>query len=131
MTETTATEATTTTATAAATTTTTSTEIAHYDVVIIGGGVVGCALARELSKYQLRVVVLEMYAEIGFGTSKANSGIVHPGHHDKPGTVKVQRFLSSLSTLTLLTTKKGTFSPDLFVFCATGQRRVWWCVVMS
>jgi len=32
--------------------------------------------------------VLETFAEVGFGTSKANSGIVHPGHHDKPGTVK-------------------------------------------
>jgi len=60
-----------------------------YDVVIIGGGVVGCALARELSQFQnLKVVVLETFAEVGFGTSKANSGIVHPGHHDKPGTVK-------------------------------------------
>jgi len=60
-----------------------------YDVVIIGGGVVGCALARELSQFKnLKVVVLETFAEVGFGTSKANSGIVHPGHHDKPGTVK-------------------------------------------
>jgi len=60
-----------------------------YDVVIIGGGVVGCALARELSQFQnLKVVVIEAFAEVGFGTSKANSGIVHPGHHDKPGTVK-------------------------------------------
>jgi len=60
-----------------------------YDVVIIGGGVFGCALARELSQFKnLKVVVLETFAEVGFGTSKANSGIVHPGHHDKPGTVK-------------------------------------------
>jgi len=60
-----------------------------YDVVIVGGGVVGCALARELSQFQnLKVLVLETFAEVGFGTSKANSGIVHPGHHDKPGTVK-------------------------------------------
>jgi len=60
----------------------------HYDVVIVGGGIVGCALARELSRYKLSVVVVEMYQEICFGTSKANSGIVHPGHHDKPGSVK-------------------------------------------
>jgi len=60
----------------------------HYDVVIIGGGVAGCAIARELSRYQLRVALLERYCDVGFGTSKANSGIIHGGHHAKQGTLK-------------------------------------------
>ena len=51
-----------------------------YDVAIIGGGVVGCSIAHELSRYRLRVVLLERATEVGFGTSKANSGIIHGGH---------------------------------------------------
>jgi glycerol-3-phosphate dehydrogenase len=61
-----------------------------YDVVIIGGGVVGCAIGRELMRYQLRVLLLEKEAEVGFGTSKANSGIIHGGHHAAPTTLKGQ-----------------------------------------
>jgi glycerol-3-phosphate dehydrogenase len=59
-----------------------------YDVAIIGGGVIGCAIARELSRYQIRTVVLEMCAEVGFGTTKTNSGIIHAGHHSPPDTLK-------------------------------------------
>ncbi|MFH1726187.1 MAG: NAD(P)/FAD-dependent oxidoreductase [Elusimicrobiota bacterium] len=59
-----------------------------YDVAIIGAGVVGCAIARELSRYRLRVVVLESCEEVGFGTTKSNSGIVHPGHHTSSDTLK-------------------------------------------
>ena len=59
-----------------------------YDVVIIGGGVIGSACARALSRYRLDVVLLERSAEIGFGTSKANSGIIHAGTHADPGTVQ-------------------------------------------
>lgn len=56
--------------------------------MIIGGGVVGCAIARELTRYRLDVMLLEKEAEVGFGTSKSNSGIIHGGHHTEPGTVK-------------------------------------------
>ncbi|MCP3997931.1 MAG: NAD(P)/FAD-dependent oxidoreductase [bacterium] len=58
------------------------------DVIIIGGGVVGCAIARELTRYRLDVALLESEIEVGFGTSKSNSGIIHGGHHTKPGTLK-------------------------------------------
>jgi glycerol-3-phosphate dehydrogenase len=61
---------------------------APYDVAIIGGGVVGTAVARELSRYDLSVVLLERNAEVGFGTSKANSGIIHAGAHAPEGTLK-------------------------------------------
>lgn len=60
------------------------------DVVIIGAGIVGCAIARELTRYHLRVALLERAAEVGFGTSKANSGIIHGGHHAAPQTHKGQ-----------------------------------------
>lgn len=59
-----------------------------FDVVIIGGGVIGCALARALARYRLHVALVEREAEVGFGTSKANSGIIHGGHHSSPATLK-------------------------------------------
>lgn len=61
-----------------------------YDVLIIGAGVVGCAIARELSRYQLNTVVLEKDADVSNGTSKANSGIVHGGYDSQPGTLKAR-----------------------------------------
>ena len=62
----------------------------RYDVVIIGAGVVGSAVARELSRYELSVAVLEKEEDVCSGTSKANSGIVHAGHDAKPGTNKAR-----------------------------------------
>ncbi len=59
-----------------------------YDVVIIGGGVVGCCIARELSRKELRIAVVEKASDIGEGASKANSGIVHAGHDAVPETLK-------------------------------------------
>lgn len=57
-----------------------------YDVVIIGAGVIGCAVARFLSMYQMKVCVLERGEDVCTGTSKANSGIVHSGVDAKHGT---------------------------------------------
>ena len=59
-----------------------------YDVIIIGAGVVGCALARKLSQYNGRIAVLEAAEDVSDGASKANSGIVHAGFDAKPGTKK-------------------------------------------
>ena len=58
-----------------------------YDVVVIGAGVTGCAIARELSKYELSICVLEKEEDICSGTSKANSGIVHAGFDPETGSV--------------------------------------------
>ena len=60
------------------------------DVVVIGGGVVGCAIARELSRYSLSVVLLESAPDVAMGTSKANSGILHAGFDNEPGTWKAR-----------------------------------------
>ena len=61
-----------------------------YDVMIIGAGVSGCAIARELSRYRLKIGVLEKEEDVCCGTSKANSGIVHAGFDAKPGTMKAK-----------------------------------------
>ncbi|MBP5599136.1 MAG: NAD(P)/FAD-dependent oxidoreductase [Lachnospiraceae bacterium] len=59
-----------------------------YDVVIIGAGVIGSCIARELSKYDVKALVLEKASDVCEGTSKANSGIVHAGFDAKSGTKK-------------------------------------------
>ena len=59
-----------------------------YDVIIIGAGVTGAALARELSRYKLKILLLEKETEPAFGVSKSNSGIIHAGTQNHPGTLK-------------------------------------------
>lgn len=61
-----------------------------YDVVIIGAGVTGSAIARELSRYKLRTCVLEKEEDVCSGTSKANSAIVHAGFDAEPGSLKAR-----------------------------------------
>lgn len=60
------------------------------DIIIIGGGVVGCAVARLLSRYEAEVAVLEGGSDVAEGASKANSGIVHAGFDAKPGSLKAK-----------------------------------------
>ena len=61
-----------------------------YDAAIIGAGVVGSAIARELSKYNINACVIEKDEDVCSGTSKANSAIVHAGFDATPGTLKAQ-----------------------------------------
>lgn len=59
-----------------------------YDVIIIGAGVSGAAVARELSRYKVKACVLEKEEDVCCGTSKANSAIIHAGYDAEPGTLK-------------------------------------------
>ena len=59
-----------------------------WDVCIVGAGIVGCALARELSRYRLRIVLVERSDDVGSGATKANSGIVHGAYSSPHGTLK-------------------------------------------
>lgn len=61
-----------------------------YDVIVIGAGVIGCCIARELSRFACRIAVVEREEDVCSGTSKANSGIVHGGYDARPGSWKAK-----------------------------------------
>ena len=61
-----------------------------YDVAIIGAGVIGSAIARELSRYNANICVIEKEEDVCNGTSKANSAIIHAGFDAKPGSLKAK-----------------------------------------
>lgn len=61
-----------------------------YDIAIIGAGVIGTMIGRELSRYQLKVLLLDKEEDVSCGASKANSGIVHGGYDAKHGTMKAK-----------------------------------------
>ncbi len=61
-----------------------------FDILIIGGGVIGSAVARELSRYQLRIAVLEKELDVACGNSCRNTGMLHAGFTYKPGSLKAE-----------------------------------------
>lgn len=61
-----------------------------YDVAVIGAGVIGSAIARELSRYQANICVIEREEDVCNGTSKANSAIIHAGFDAKPNSLKAK-----------------------------------------
>src|SRR6516162_9062900 len=60
------------------------------DVVIVGAGVVGTAIARTLARYELDCALLDAASDVGTGTSKANTAILHTGFDAKPGTLEAR-----------------------------------------
>jgi len=65
------------------------------DIVIIGGGITGCSIARELSKYNLNIVLIEKESDVACGTTKANNGQIHTGIGEKSGTLKKELCVES------------------------------------
>ena len=61
-----------------------------YDIVIIGAGITGSMLARELSRYELKIAVLDKENDIANGATMANSAIVHTGYDPVDGTLKAE-----------------------------------------
>ena len=80
-----------------------------YDVAIIGGGVIGSMLARQLSRYNLKICILEKENDIAMGASKANSGIVHGGFDPEPDTLKAK--LNSIGVEKLFSVAKELNAP--------------------
>lgn len=62
----------------------------EYDVIIIGAGVVGSLVARSLARYKLRLLLIDQASDVGEGTTKANTAIVHAGYDAKPGSLKAR-----------------------------------------
>ena len=58
-----------------------------FDVTIIGCGIIGASVAYKLSKYNLRILILERENDVAMGTTRANSAIVHAGYDPEPGTL--------------------------------------------
>ena len=63
---------------------------AIYDVAVIGAGVVGCAIARELARYRVNCVLIDAASDVGTGTSKANTALLHTGFDAKPGSLEAR-----------------------------------------
>lgn len=61
-----------------------------FDIAVIGAGVVGSAIARELSRYELKVALIEANSDVGMGTSKASTAIWHTGYDAKPNTLEAK-----------------------------------------
>ncbi|HOS69198.1 MAG TPA: NAD(P)/FAD-dependent oxidoreductase [Bacillota bacterium] len=61
-----------------------------YDIAVIGAGITGCSIARELSRYNIKILLIEKNSDVADGTTKANSAIVHAGYDAKPGTLKAR-----------------------------------------
>lgn len=61
-----------------------------FDIAIVGAGITGCAIARQLARFDLSICVVEAANDIALGASKANGGLVHAGYDPTPDTVKAQ-----------------------------------------
>src|SRR5215208_7230695 len=59
-----------------------------FDVAVVGAGAVGCAVARDLTRYGARCALIDAGPDVGAGTSKANTAILHTGFDAKPGTIE-------------------------------------------
>ena len=62
----------------------------QYDVAMVGAGVVGCAIARQLSRYDLRIALIDAAEDVAMGASRANSAIVHAGYDCPAGSVEAR-----------------------------------------
>ena len=69
---------------------------AIFDVAVIGGGVVGCAVLRELSRYDLTLLLLEKEADLAEGVTKGNSGVIHAGFNVPAGSLKARTNVAGL-----------------------------------
>lgn len=95
----------------------------RYDVAIVGAGLLGCFAARALSRYTLRILVLEQREDVCTGISKANTGIVYAGYDTKPGTLKTELTVRANARFDTLCSELGvTFRRRGSLMIACGPR---------
>jgi len=82
-------------------------DVFDYDVAIIGAGNVGAAIARELARFELRVALVEAGPDVGAGTSKANTAILHTAYDAKPGTIEARLVARGYALLTAYADEVG------------------------
>ncbi|QEE15910.1 NAD(P)/FAD-dependent oxidoreductase [Promethearchaeum syntrophicum] len=93
-----------------------------YDVAIIGSGCVGSAIAQRLSKYNLKVALIDKEADVCMGASKANSGIIHQGYFTTKGSLKEKLCLRGNELFEDICPKIGVgFERIGAIFCATSK----------
>lgn len=86
-----------------------------FDITIVGAGITGCAIARQLARFDLSICVVEATNDIALGASKANGGLVHAGYDPAPGTVRAQVNARGCELY-------DTWAQELgFLFCRTGS----------
>ncbi len=78
-----------------------------YDVAVIGGGVVGCAVLRELARYDLRLLLLERESDLAEGVTKGNSGVIHAGFNVPPRSLKARTNVAGLGIIYPLASTLG------------------------
>ncbi len=78
-----------------------------YDVAVIGGGVVGCAVLRELARYDLRLLLLEREADLAEGVTKGNSGVIHAGFNVPVRSLKARTNVAGLGIIYPLASTLG------------------------
>src|SRR5512133_1515975 len=76
-----------------------TTQNTTFDIAVIGAGAVGSAIARELSRYQLKTALIESNPGVGMGTSKASTAIWHTGFDAKPGTLEAKLMCRSYALM--------------------------------
>ena len=87
----------------------------RVDVLIIGGGITGCAAARQLAKYRQSILVVEKCNDIGEGNTKSNNGMIHSGYDSKHGTLKARLNVEGNAKYDRWASELG------FKFCRTGS----------
>ena len=99
----------------------------RFDVLIAGAGVTGGMIARELSRYQLSVCMLDKANDVATGATKANSGIVHGGYDPEPGTLKAQLNASGVEMLFEAAKNLSCTSwlPKVIVVSLGQSERIW------
>jgi glycerol-3-phosphate dehydrogenase len=95
-----------------------------FDIAIIGAGVVGCAIAQHLAKYDVKIALLEKEADVCMGASKANSGIIHTGYFTK-GPMKEEMNLKGAPLFDEVCPQIGVDYDRIgAIFCATDEEEL-------